>query len=101
MRLSMGAPSSFRLPSDVVGHWRDALSAQRAVKGVDPVLKEVLDVLLHEGPDAHVVVTRHQLYSWALALDGVAQRGGGATVAGVAADMRSYLGAAPTSAPAP
>src|SRR5438067_4203994 len=96
----MGAPSSFRLPSDVVGHWRDVLSAQRSTRGVDEVLKEVLDVLLREDAEGHVVVTRHQLYSWALALDGIAQRSpGGGEIARVAGDVRSYLGPGPGPGP--
>lgn len=80
--------SSFRLPADVLAGWKDQLSAQRGA--ADDALADVLRALANEGPDGHVVVSRHQLFSWAQAVEGAARKGRPQLDA-VASDMRSYL----------
>jgi hypothetical protein len=92
----VGSPSSFRLPADVVAGWKEALSKERAVKGVEAILKEVLDVLLKEDTEGHVPVTRHQLFSWVQALQGLALKV--PAFAGVADEMRAYMGQGPGAA---
>lgn len=92
--------SSFRLPADVLSGWKDRLSAERGA--ADDALQDVLRALQSEGPDGHVVVTRHQLFSWAQATEGAARKGRPHLQA-VADDMRSYLraGESPRAAGAP
>lgn len=92
---SPASPASFRVPADVVEGWKDALSADRAVKGVEPVLKELLDALLAQSPDGYVAVERHKVFSWAEAVRGASTRApDGAKLAAVADEMRSHLAAA-------
>lgn len=95
----MAAPS-FRVSADVVATWKDVLSANRTVKGVEPVLKEVLDGLLGQSTDGYVAVERHKVFSWAEALRGAALRAdaqGAASLTRVADDMKSYLAESPAS----
>jgi len=90
-----GASSpSLRLPSKTVEGWKDALIQNRAVRGVEPVLKELLDALLAQSPDGVVPVERHRLFSWAEALRGAATRAeptGEAKLTAVAAEMSSAM----------
>lgn len=81
--------SSFRLPSDVLVGWKDALAKERG--SADDALQDILRALQGEAPDQHVVVTRHQLFSWAQAVEGAARKGRPQLQA-VADDMRAYLG---------
>lgn len=97
------AMSGFRLPADVLKAWKDQLGANRGA--ADDALQDILRALQGEGPDGHVVVTRHQLFSWAQAVEGASLKGRPQLKA-VADDMRSYLRAgesapAPAAAPAP
>ncbi|MFA5860695.1 MAG: hypothetical protein WDA16_03280 [Candidatus Thermoplasmatota archaeon] len=99
----MATPPSFRVSADVVAAWKEVLSANRAVRGVEPVLKEVLGALLAQSTDGYVTIERHKVFSWAEALRGAATRAdaaGATTLTRAADDMKSYLGAsAPASAP--
>lgn len=80
--------SSFRLPSDVLVSWKNDLSQHRGA--ADDTLQEMLRALQTEGPDGHVVLTRHQVFSWAQAVEGAATKGR-PQLQRVADDMRGYL----------
>lgn len=90
--------SSFRLPSDVLVSWKNDLSQHRGA--ADETLQEMLRALQTEGPDGHVVLTRHQVFSWAQAVEGAARKGK-PQLQRVADDMRGYLrGDAAATSPA-
>lgn len=92
--------STFRLPSEVLVGWKERLAAQRGT--ADATLQEILRALQTESGDGHVVVQRHQLFSWMQAVEGAALKQ--PALKPVADDMRATLAgrAAPdAAAPAP
>lgn len=96
----MASPSSFRIPAEELSAWVARLAAWRGTKGVDAVLREIEDAAAKPAPDGHVVVTRHQLFSWAEALQGQAVKlplAGGDAARALSGEVRSYL----TGQPAP
>jgi len=94
--MSEPGASILRLPSKTVEGWKDALLQNRAVRGVEPITRELLDVLMQTAPDGTVGVQRHQLFSWAEALRGAATRAepsGEARLNAVADEMRAAMNA--------
>lgn len=97
--------NSFRIEATELQGWHAALAARMELRGVPAIAKEIEAHLAKKDADGSVVVTRHQLFTWAEALQGVAQRDTRGASAGVAlsipqivADMRGILGGKPVEA---
>lgn len=107
--------SSFRIDASELQAWQAALAARLDVRGVAAIAKEMEAHLARQDADGAVVVTRHQMFTWAEALEGAAARDPRAASAGaqlslpqVVADMRGILagkpvapGARPEASPPP
>lgn len=102
--------NSFRVDASEVQGWHARLASRMDLRGVPAIAKEIEAHLAKKDADGTVVVTRHQLFTWAEALSGAAARDTQGTVAPVVADMRAILtgkpagsvaGHPPASAPAP
>lgn len=90
--------NSFRIDASELHAWHAALATRLDVRGVAAIAKEVEAHLARKDADGAVVVTRHQLFTWAEALEGAAARDPRAASAGaqlslpqVVADMRGIL----------
>ena len=84
--------ASLRIPQEMLKAWVDTLLSRADLRGAPAVGKEMEALLRKVGSDGHVVVSRHQLFTWAEALQGVARRApSGAPVQGVVDEMRAVL----------
>lgn len=99
--------NSFRIDASEMQTWHAALAARMELRGVPAIAKEMEAHLAKKGDDGAVVVTRHQLFTWAEALSGAAARDPRGSAAGaqlslsqVVADMRGILTGKPV-APGP
>lgn len=90
--------SSFRLEASELASWHAVLGQRMDLRGVPAIAKEVEAHLARKESDGTVVVSRHQLFTWAEALQGVAARDPGNAIAPVVAEMRSILSGKPASA---
>lgn len=95
--------NSFRIEASEMQAWHAALASRIELRGVPAIAKELEAHLMKKGEDGAVVVTRHQLFTWAEALAGAAARdprgsaaGAQLSLAQVVADMRSILTGKPT-----
>jgi hypothetical protein len=97
--------NSFRIDASELAGWHAIVARKMDVRGVAAIAKELEAHVAKKEADGTVVVSRHQLFTWAEALSGAASRPGGAELAPVAADMRGILSGKPagaaTPAPAP
>lgn len=98
--------NSFRIEESELRGWHAAVASRIDLRGVAAVAKEMEAHLARKEADGTVVVSRHQLFTWAEALQGASMRD--ASAAGqlprVVADLRSVLTgkpATPAQAPAP
>lgn len=96
--------NSFRIDATELQAWHAALAARLDVRGVAAIAKEVEAHVARQDADGAVVVTRHQLFTWAEALEGAAARDPRAASAGaqlslpqVVADMRGILTGKPAA----
>lgn len=83
--------NSFRIDASEVRGWRAALGERMAMRGVPAIAKEMEAALATKSEDGTVVLSRHQLFTWTEALDGVAMRENDKPIANVVSDMRSIL----------
>lgn len=65
--------SSLRVPEEMVRAWVNALAPRTELRGVPAIAKEI-EAALSKASDGHVVLGRHQLFTWGEALTGVARR---------------------------
>ena len=100
-----GMSNSFRIEESEMRAWHAALARRLDVRGVAALAKEVEAHLARKDADGTIVVTRHQLFTWAEALHGAAMRDpgaaaapGGLTLAQVVAEMRAILSGKPVAA---
>ncbi|HUR68691.1 MAG TPA: hypothetical protein VM370_05545, partial [Candidatus Thermoplasmatota archaeon] len=68
--------NQFRIDESELRGWHQTLAARLDVRGVPAIAKEIEAHLFKKEPDGTVVVTRHQLFTWAEALQGAAARAG-------------------------
>lgn len=83
--------TSFRIAEDEFRGWHDAVAARRELRGLAAVAKE-MEAHLAKAADAHVAVTRHQLFTWAEALQGAHTRDPRAASAGTALSLQQVVG---------
>lgn len=83
--------SSFRIAEDEFRTWHEAVVAKRDLRGLAAVAKE-MEAHLAKAAEAHVAVTRHQLFTWAEALQGAATRDPRAASAGAALSLPQVVG---------
>lgn len=101
--------NSFRIEASEMQAWHESLAGRLEVRGVPAIAKELEAHLAKKGADGTVIVSRHQLFTWAEALQGAASRdtrgpsaGAPVSLAQIVADMRSILSGKPqTPAAAP
>ena len=98
--------NSFRVDASELQAWHAALTARMELRGVPALAKEMEAHLMKKADDGTVVVTRHQLFTWAEALSGAAARdprgssaGAQLSLAQVVGDMRGILTGKPSAAP--
>lgn len=87
--------NSFRIDATELSGWHATLAARMDVRGVPAIAKELEAHLARKEPDGTVVVSRHQLFTWAEALQGVASRDASNALPPVVAEMRSILSGQP------
>lgn len=83
--------NTFRIDASEVRAWHEASAKRVDVRGVAALAKELEAHLARQGSDGTVVVSRHQLFTWAEALSGAASRGA-PELSGSAGEMRAILG---------
>ena len=83
--------NSFRIDATEIEGWRSALAARMELRGVPAIAKEMEAHLARRDPDGAVIVTRHQLFTWAEALQGASARDPNGGVPGLIAEMRAIL----------
>lgn len=97
--------NQFRIDESQLRSWHVAAAARTDVRGIAAVAKELEAHLARKDADGTIVVSRHQLFTWAEALQGAAARGGGPPLQAACDDMRSVLAGrasgAPPAAPGP
>lgn len=89
--------NSFRIDASELLAWHDALSKRMDLRGVPAIAKEIEAHIARKDADGTVVVTRHQLFTWAEALSGAAARDGGPAIPPVVAEMRAILSGKPVT----
>lgn len=89
--------NSFRIDASELLAWHDALSKRMDLRGVPAIAKEIEAHIARKDADGTVVVTRHQLFTWAEALSGAAARDGGPAIPPVVAEMRAILSGKPVA----
>lgn len=92
--------NSFRIEADEVRAWHEAAAKRVDVRGVAALAKELEAHVARREPDGTVVVSRHQLFTWAEALQGASSRGA-SELAGPAGEMRAILGGKPVGPASP
>lgn len=84
--------ASLRIPQEMLKTWVDALLPRSDLRGAPAVAKEMEAFLGKAGSDGHVVIGRHQLFTWAETLQGVARRAPlGSPVQAVVDELRAVL----------
>jgi hypothetical protein len=84
--------NSFRIEESELRTWYQVLAPRLDVRGVAAIAKEIEAHMNKKGEDGTVVVSRHQLFTWAEALQGSSMRDGSGALPAVVADMRAILG---------
>lgn len=87
--------NSFRIDESELRTWHQVLAPRMDVRGVAAIAKELEAHLSKKEQDGTVVVSRHQLFTWAEALQGASMRDGSGALPAVVADMRAILGGKP------
>lgn len=100
--------NSFRIEASELASWHSALAARMELRGIPAIAKEIEAHLARKEGDGTVVVTRHQLFTWAEALQGAVSRdqrpasaGAALSLQQVVADMRAILSGKPAAATPP
>jgi hypothetical protein len=84
--------ASLRIPQEMLKTWVDVLLPRSDLRGAPAVAKEMEAHLGKAGSDGHVVISRHQLFTWAETLQGVARRAPlGSPVQAVVDEVRAVL----------
>ena len=84
--------ASLRIPQEMLKAWVDVLAPRADLRGAPAVAKEMEALLGKAGADGHVVIGRHQLFTWAETLQGVARRAPlGSPVQGIVDEIRAVL----------
>lgn len=89
--------NSFRIDATELLAWHTALSKRMDLRGVPAIAKEIEAHIARKDGDGTVVVSRHQLFTWAEALQGAAARDGGPALPPVIAEMRAILSGKPAT----
>lgn len=87
--------NSFRIEASELAAWHRAIAPRTELRGVPAIAKEIEAHLARKEPDGTVVVSRHQLFTWAEALQGASVRDASNALPPVIAEMRAILSGKP------
>lgn len=101
------ATPTLTIPEDEFRAWHQAVEARIEMRGAPAIAKE-LEASLKRASGGQVHVSRHQLFSWAESLEGIASRdprrasaGAHLSLAQVVGDIRRVLSGGPSTGAAP